>query len=565
MKKNYFLTLGLATAALLSAIATAQTTFNYTGALQTYVVPAGVTSVAIDCIAGSGGYHYDSGLGYPQIPGDGGRVETVLTVTPGATLNIYVGGVGESPTSPILAAGGYNGGGGGGNGFGMYSGGGGGGASDIRIGGTALSDRVVVAGGGGGGAVNYGSGDDGGNGGDLIGADGMSGGGPGMGYHGVGGNQVTGGAGGVIGGYVSGTAGSLGLGGFGGTDGSGGGGGGYYGGGGGAWAGGGGASSYTDAVLCSGTVHTQGYNVGDGMVVITELCLGLTTSVSATDVCDGETVTLSASSTGSGTVTWDGGVTDGVAFTPPVGTTTYTATSDDPGDCAFSVDITVNPLPTVDGGSDVDACEGDVVTLSGSGTADSYSWDGGITDGLAFTPGAGTTTFTVTGTITATGCEDTDVVDVNYTLVDEGVTVTGATITSDQAGATYQWIDCFDLSDIAGETNQAFTATQSGDYAVIVTVNGCEDTSACENINGVGMSSEENAALMVYPNPANKEVTISLPGSFLYELRTLTGALIAQGTGVGTHTLQLNNVSAGTYLVTVIHNDSVKNIQLVVK
>jgi len=37
------------------------------------------------------------------------------------------------------------------------------------------------------------------------------------------------------------------------------------------------------------------------------LCTALTTSVSATDVCDGETVTLSASSTLGGTVTWDGG------------------------------------------------------------------------------------------------------------------------------------------------------------------------------------------------------------------------------------------------------------------
>ena len=44
----------------------------------------------------------------------------------------------------------------------------GGGASDIRIGGTALSDRIIVAGGGGGGAYNY----DGGNGGGTSGSSG---------------------------------------------------------------------------------------------------------------------------------------------------------------------------------------------------------------------------------------------------------------------------------------------------------------------------------------------------------------------------------------------------------
>ena len=53
--------------------------FNYTGGMQTYVVPPGVTSVQMD-VYGAAGY---GSLGY------GGRVVANLTVTPGETLNVF--------------------------------------------------------------------------------------------------------------------------------------------------------------------------------------------------------------------------------------------------------------------------------------------------------------------------------------------------------------------------------------------------------------------------------------------------------------------------------------------
>ena len=127
-------------------------------------------------------------------------------------------------------------------------------------------------------------------------------------------------------------------------------------------------------------------------------------------VCDGEQVTL----VGSGAVTyaWDNGITDGVAFMPTVGTTTYTVTGTDANGCVNTdqVDVTVNPFPIVNAGTDQIVCDGEQVTLSGSGAV-TYAWDNGITNGVAFTPTVGTTTYTVTGT-DANGCINTDQVDV---------------------------------------------------------------------------------------------------------------------------------------------------------
>jgi hypothetical protein len=231
-------------------------TFHYTGAKQSFKVPAGVTSITVVALGAAGGaissYYKTNG-------GSGGRVHAVISVSPGEMLYVFVGGIGF--VKSYVGYGGFNGGGDAGpDWFGF----GGGGASDIRQGGATLRDRIIVAGGGGGdgGFISAGA----------SGTGGGLGGGPGgnaQGYGGSGGSQNGGGAGGG-GGFGSsslgypGEPGTLGDGGMGG-DGNiytssyfggsgGGGGGGYYGGGGGGGgspggqgAGGGGGSSYVES------------------------------------------------------------------------------------------------------------------------------------------------------------------------------------------------------------------------------------------------------------------------------------------------------------------------------
>ncbi len=219
-------------------------TFNTPGAAQ-YLVPAGVTRLTVTATGARGGSNTNGRPG-----GLGARVTTTLTVNPGETLTVQVGGAGG--TAPVVngngGGGGYNGGG---NGF--SSNGGGGGATDIRRG-AALTDRLVVAG-GGGGASNSSNGGDAGF---PNGAAGQSG------LAGQGGTQTAGGTG--IGG--PGASGSLGQGGslngvF--T----GGGAGLYGGGAGSSGGGGGGSSGVPASGATATSYTAGVGTGDGSLTLT--------------------------------------------------------------------------------------------------------------------------------------------------------------------------------------------------------------------------------------------------------------------------------------------------------
>ncbi|MCW5853849.1 MAG: hypothetical protein KIT87_27525, partial [Anaerolineae bacterium] len=119
--------------------------FDYTGAEQIFIVPARVTSVTITALGAQGGASF-------SIPGGlGGETVATISVTPGQTLYVYVGGIGGTGSFAGGGTGGFNGGASGGSTIaGGPGGGGGGGASDVRQGGNTLANRVVVAGGGGG-------------------------------------------------------------------------------------------------------------------------------------------------------------------------------------------------------------------------------------------------------------------------------------------------------------------------------------------------------------------------------------------------------------------------------
>ena len=246
-----------------------QTDFSYTGGIQTFIVPAGITTVTIEAWGAEGGVDAS-----PANGGYGGYAKGTLAVSPGATLYLFVGGQGQSGSDyDRNNAGGWNGGGNGGydNSSQTRNGGGGGGASDVRYGGQALGNRVIVAGGGGGSANSVTGGNGGGASGNA-GSDGSTaGGGGGGGTQGSGGTVITTSRGA--------TYGSFGQGGNGSTNqdawGSAGGGGGYYGGAGGTStsdhgsgyaAGGGGGSSYLGGV--TGGTTTSGLRSGNGQVKI---------------------------------------------------------------------------------------------------------------------------------------------------------------------------------------------------------------------------------------------------------------------------------------------------------
>ena len=97
----------------------------------------------------------------------------------------------------------------------------------------------------------------------------------------------------------------------------------------------------TDAKTCTATSTAS---------LVVNTLPNVSANATATTVCIGAQITLTGSSTNTGiTYSWDNGVTDGVAFTPAVGTTVYTVTATDGNSCTATstISITVNSLPSV--------------------------------------------------------------------------------------------------------------------------------------------------------------------------------------------------------------------------
>lgn len=180
-----------------------------------------------------------------------------------------------------------------------------------------------------------------------------------------------------------------------------------------------------------------------------------------------------------------------------------------------------------------------------------------------YTVPSGDETYTTSGIVNDTianmaGCDSVMTIDVTIETLDLAVTETGGTITSATAGATYQWIDCSDLSDVAGATSQAFTPTQNGDYAVIVTNGTCgSDTSVCTTIAGIGFDENSLEAFRLFPNPTEGNVTIQFidfKDVVGVEIYSADGKLVTIVTQFSSQNilLDLSNIKTGLYIVKII-------------
>lgn len=196
-------------------------------------------------------------------------------------------------------------------------------------------------------------------------------------------------------------------------------------------------------------------------------------------------------------------------------------------------------------------------------------------DGITYTASNFSAEYTYVGGA-AGGCDSIVYLELTVnTPVDSTVTTTASPIlTSNATGVDYQWIDCDGNTPISGETNQSFTATGTGSYAVIVTAtNGCRDTSACTQVDfmSLGESNLESGILLA-PNPTNGEFAISTlnySGQVSIEVMDLTGKLIYSTMenldASSSATIDLTDAANGIYIVNVSNMTETRSIRVVKK
>ena len=145
-------------------------------------------------------------------------------------------------------------------------------------------------------------------------------------------------------------------------------------------------------------------------------------------------------------------------------------------------------------------------------------------------------------------------------------------LTSDATSGN-QWYEQT-IGILAGENNQTYTPTLSGNYYVIVTdINGCTSTSDTLSFLISVNSVNSGSSIIVYPNPANAQVWIDVvnknASQTKIEIRTLDGRLlfenVANSLGNTRISVDLKEFASGIYIIKAISNENTSIQKLIVE
>jgi Ig-like domain CHU_C associated/Secretion system C-terminal sorting domain len=359
-----------------------------------------------------------------------------------------------------------------------------------------------------------------------------------------------------------------------------------------AWTGGPNTNTYTSTVMVptsytvTGTDGNACVSQAVQLISIFPISSIVVTASPSASVCAGTSVTLTAS--GSGNYVWVGGASQSVPFTPS-STKTYTVSGTDVNNCASIATqaVTVNQLPvvTVSASPSTSVCSGNSVTLSASGAA-TYTWSdagGSLGSGQSISPSpTANTTYTVIGT-DINSCSAVAMQSVTVSTCVNPVpptpTITrpspGTLLVSSSAVGNQWYLDGVLIPGAVYQTLPLSQTTKSGNYTVIVTVNGVPSAmSDPYNIDNTNTGVNEvsfGADFIVYPNPNdgnfNVVLNISERATYKLEVKNMLGQSAYQEVLTnfnGGYSKQINvaDFGQGVFMISLTgpNNETIKKI-----
>lgn len=243
------------------------------------------------------------------------------------------------------------------------------------------------------------------------------------------------------------------------------------------------------------------------------------------------------------------------------------------GDTAYFHGVPVPPNTTIYVGANAGTYCDTVYTVSATtGQYNSLAYSVDLCDGDSIFAGGNWQTQpgiyidTLSGSV---GCDTILTRTVTVTSPDAGNTWNGTLFTANTGGQSYQWINCVTGQAIAGETASSFAPSQSGTYALLATINGCTDTSACQSVVIVGIEDPESA-FRVYPNPIGQGQPWNIETTFAGQMRVnlfdARGKHIQEWLVQGPKAqIELGNLAKGVYFWQIYSPKAIQNGKLTVE
>jgi len=310
----------------------------------------------------------------------------------------------------------------------------------------------------------------------------------------------------------------------------------------------------------------------------------VTATASSTNICAGQSTTLTGS--GAASYTWMPGSITGNPIAPsPTGNITYTLIGLGSNGCVGQTvrSITVNPSPTVTV-NNATICAGNSANLIANG-ASTYSWNTGAgTSSISVSPTI-TTVYTTTGTVGSCSSIRTSTVVVNAlpsltlasssgtacTISSGGITLS---LTGSPSGGVYSG------TGVVGSTftAQAIAGTYTAAYSYTNSTTGCSNTTnasiivaVCTGLNEIVGS---GSSYFVYPNPTSGKVTINTTSDVSEQVTTevvdaigkvVQKHIINFNASAKSHDLNISELATGMYFIRLTPKDGKPELIKVIK
>jgi hypothetical protein len=280
-----------------------------------------------------------------------------------------------------------------------------------------------------------------------------------------------------------------------------------------------------------------------------------------TSFCQGDSVMLIGNNGG----VWSNGSSSADINVTQTGTYYVSLTNACGTITSNSIAVTVNPLPTassISANGNTSFCEGNSITLSGNAGG---TWSNGANTPSITVNQSGN--YSVTNTNSCGSISSNSIAVIVNPLPNVGVTQVNNLLSVNTTNASYQWIDCnLGNSPIVGETNQNFTATNSGNYAAIISENGCEDTSACYSVVVTSIEAKTSNSfsfIKIYPNPTNRILFYSNASNVtnIKVFNSLGDVYFTHQINQSNGQIDVSNLSKGIYFIKTSENQILKFVK----
>lgn len=325
------------------------------------------------------------------------------------------------------------------------------------------------------------------------------------------------------------------------------------------------SKSPTSTLIATPGSHQPAFGGGTEDAFVTKLydCQNIASSITgSTNICMGQTTTITYNGTGFTSYTWTAGPTTNSIAVSPTTTTNYTVTaSTSTSQCKYPYIVTVSvssvPSTTLTTSSN-SICSGNTVTLTASG-ATTYSWSNSSTSTVITISPSVTTNYTVIGynnictdtktiTIGVTPTPTVFISSTNYTLC------SGNTASLLASGATtYSWVN--------GPTTASFAVTPTAVtiYTVIGTSSLCSASSTLSIGYIVTPSISISASLgTICPSGSTTLSIIGSASTYSWNTGPTNTSIVVSPTTTTTYTAAgFNSICYGLATTTIIVSNNI--------